>query len=63
MAKFKRLTLYGTTDEVIVNMDRVLFMRPFDFDRYAAIHFSDEHSITVVESVNDILQAEPLPNA
>jgi hypothetical protein len=61
MAKFKRLTLYGTTDEVIVNMDRVLFMRPFD--RYAAIHFSDEHSITVVESVNDILQAEPLPNA
>ena len=61
MAKFKQLIMDDTTDKVIVNLDLVLFMRPFG--RYTAIHFSDQHSITVTGSVNDILQAEPLPNA
>jgi hypothetical protein len=61
MAKFKRLTLHGTADKVMVNMDLVLFVRPFE--RYSAIFFSEQHSMVVAESVNDILQAESLPNA
>ena len=61
MAIFKQLTLHGTTDKVIINMDLVLFMRPYD--RYSAIYFSDQHGITVAESVDDILQAEPLTDA
>jgi hypothetical protein len=61
MAKFKRLTLHGTTDKVVVNLDLVLFVRPFE--RYSAIFFAEQHSMVVAESVNDILQAESLPNA
>jgi hypothetical protein len=61
MAKFKRLILYGTTDKVVVNLDLVLFVRPFE--HYSAIFFSEQHSMVVVESVNDILQADPLTSA
>jgi hypothetical protein len=61
MAKFKQLTIHGTSDKVIINLDRVLFIRPYD--RYAGVYFTDRHSITVAESVNDILQAKTLPNA
>jgi hypothetical protein len=61
MAKFKQLTISGTTTKVVVNMDMVVFMRPFD--SFTDVRFSDQHSIEVAESVNDILQAETLTNA
>jgi hypothetical protein len=58
MAKFKQLTEYGTKDKVTINLDRVVFIRAS-----SDIHFSHQHRIEVTESVNDIMQAQPLTNA
>jgi len=61
MAKFKQLTEYGTKDKVTINLDLVLFIRANLSS--SDIHFSHQHRIEVVESVADIMQAQPLTNA
>jgi hypothetical protein len=61
MAKFKQLTEYGTKDKVTINLDLVLFIRSNLSS--SDIHFSHQHNIEVVETVDDIMQTPPLTNA
>jgi hypothetical protein len=55
MAQFKQLTFHSTTDRISVNLDQVRYMQ--SYPDYTVIHFSEEHRITVKETIAQITAA------
>lgn len=53
MAQFKEITLHGTADRMIINLDRVLYLQRHA--GYTSIHFDEAHHIAAVGSADQIL--------
>ncbi len=58
MAQFKKLTLHGTNEKVVINMEEVQAMRSYAGS--TSIQFSDTFSDLVAETLDQTLRTAPL---